>query len=104
MRAMSKEADLNILDEIIKLAEGSMAGNVTKKKPDLSVMKVSIDGKKEQPESGEEESEGEDYSLGMAKDKMMAKTMGDDEGCEEKPNFDDMELEDLIEEYKKMKG
>jgi hypothetical protein len=99
MKHMVQKTDLSVLDEIIKLAEGAMASGVSKKKPDLSIVQMSV-GKK----PGEYEDSEQDKIEDENGQKQMDEESQETESETEKPNFSEMDLQELIDEYKKMKG
>lgn len=82
----TQKIDMDVLDEIIKLAEGAMVKPFSKKKAAV----VAIEG---EPESDEMEIE--------------MKGRGEGEEGEEEPSessFADDDLDALMEEYKRVKG
>lgn len=81
----TQKVDMDVLDEIIKLAEGAMVKPFSKKKSAV----LAIEG-------GEEQPEGEEMELEAAA-----------EGSDDEPSessFADADLDELMEEYKRVKG
>lgn len=90
LHKMQKHTDLGVLDEIIKLAEGAMI-NPLKKKKGIEVTTIKKIG---------------DNPQDMAKPDL-ASLSGDESGEPDslsKSGIPDGDLEELLEEYKKMKG
>lgn len=115
MRDMAKGIDLSVLDEIIKMAEKAMTKGVAKKKPDMAIMELSVEGKPMQKrERMGQEMESED----MAEDgnegdeemdpqnKMEISEGGVDVEVEPEDGADlsEADIMDLIEAYKSKKG
>lgn len=110
---LAKEADLSILDEIIKLAEKAMAKGVGKKKPDLAVMEVSL-GKGPGPMSrkgpemmAEDEMESETGEEKEEPESKMEIAEGDtsvEVEPEDGEELSDADIEELIQAYKMKKG
>jgi hypothetical protein len=92
MRELAEKIDMNVLEEIIKLAEKAMVGGMGKKKPDLAVMEIDIEKKPMEDETAFAEKEPKE-SLEMAEDEM-----------EDDDDMSDMELEELMKAYKTKRG
>lgn len=112
MRDMAKKADLGILDEIIKMAEGAMAKKVSKKKPDLVVAEIGIEGKPMQKrERMGQEMQSEDMAEEGDEEMDPQSKMEISEGetsievePEDGKELSDADLEELIAAYKAKKG
>lgn len=111
MRDMAKKADLGILDEIIKMAESAMAKGVSKKKPDLVVAEIGIEGKPMQKrERMGQEMQSEDMAEGDEEMDPQNKMEISEGGTsievepEDGKELSDADLEELIAAYKAKKG
>lgn len=112
MRDMAKGIDLSVLDEIVKMAEKAMAKGVSKKKPDMAIMELSVEGKPMQKrermgQEMESEDMGEDGDEEMdPQSKMEISEGGVDVEVEPEDGADlsEADIMDLIEAYKSKKG
>lgn len=112
MRDMAKGIDLSVLDEIIKMAEKAMTKGVAKKKPDMAIMELSVEGKPMQKrERMGQEMEGEDMNEEGDEEKDPQNKMEISEGGvdveiepEDGAELSDADIMDLIEAYKSKKG
>lgn len=112
MRDMAKGIDLSVLDEIIKLAEKAMAKGVSKKKPDMAIMELSVEGKPMQKrERMGQEMESEDMSEEGDEEMDPQNKMEISEGGvdvevepEDGADLSEADIMDLIEAYKSKKG
>lgn len=112
MRDMAKGIDLSVLDEIIKMAEKAMTKGVAKKKPDMAIMELSVEGKPMQKrERMGQEMEGEDMSKeGDEEEDPQNKMEISENGVdveiepEDGAELSDADIMDLIEAYKSKKG
>ena len=112
MRDMAKKTDLNLLDEIIKMAETAMTKGVVKKKPDVMIAEIGIEGKPMQKrERMGQEMEGEDMADQGDEEMDPESKMEISEGGtsievepEDGNKLSDMDIEELIAAYKAKKG
>lgn len=112
MRDMAKGIDLSVLDEIIKMAEKAMTKGVAKKKPDMAIMELSVEGKPMQKrERMGQEMEGEDMSEEGDEEMDPQNKMEISEGGvdvevepEDGADLSEADIMDLIEAYKSKKG
>lgn len=104
MRDMAKKADLGILDEIIKMAEGAMAKGVSKKKPDLAVLQVSAEGKPKDQMASDMENEGDEEMDPQNKMEISEGGTSIEVEPEDGKELSDADLEELIAAYKAKKG
>jgi len=103
MRDMLAKTDLSVLDEIIKLAEQAMAKGVGKKKPDLAVMEVSVEGKPKGMMS-EDMAEGDEEVDPESKMEISEGGTSVEVEPEDGNELSDADIQDLIEAYKSKKG
>ena len=112
MRDMAKGIDLSVLDEIIKMAEKAMTKGVAKKKPDMAIMELSVEGKPMQKrERMGQEMESEDMSEEGDEEMDPQNKMEISEGGvdveiepEDGADLSEADIMDLIEAYKSKKG
>lgn len=105
MRDMMQKTDLGVLDEIIKLAETAMAQGISKKKPDLAVMEVSMgkmpkDGSEMPAEDGMEDEEQDPESKMEISEGGTSVEVEPEDGQE----LSNQDIQDLIAAYKSKKG
>jgi hypothetical protein len=89
MRNIADKIDMNVLEEIIKLAEQAMTKGVSKQKPELAAIEVSVE---------KEPMEGEEKGMEMPENESPESEM------ESEDNMSEEDIMDLMEEYKKKKG
>lgn len=112
MRDMAKGIDLSVLDEIVKMAEKAMAKGVSKKKPDMAIMELSVEGKPMQKrERMGQEMESEDMAEDGDEEMDPQNKLEISEGGtsievepEDGKELSDADLEELIAAYKSKKG
>lgn len=96
---IANKIDMDVLEQIISLAEQAMGKSIGKKKPDLTVMEVSMDKK---PLENEVEQENEGDTADKAED--LAEYGTENPSPEQEDDMSSDDIESLIEEYKKRKG
>lgn len=112
MREMAQKIDMDVLNEIIKLAEKAMVGGMGKKKPDMAVMELSVEGKpmgkgpgmglgkmmgEKMMEEGEEEEPESKFEISEGDTSVEVES---DDGNE----LSDADIEELLAAYKSKKG
>jgi len=106
MRDLAKQTDLSVLNEIIRMAEKAMTKDVAKKKPDLAVMELSVEGKpvgqelesKNMAETGDEEEDPQN-KLEISEGGTSVEVEPEDGA-----DLSESDIMDLIEAYKSKKG